>query len=57
MHPYYRDTFGYKRDDFPVAARAYDRLISLPLYPKMTDGDASDVVRAVKKIALRFRRR
>ena len=57
MHPYYRDTFGFKREDFPFAARAYDRLISLPLYPKMTDGDAADVAEAVKKIALHFRKR
>jgi dTDP-4-amino-4,6-dideoxygalactose transaminase len=57
MHPYYRDTFGLKREDFPVAAQAYERLISLPLYPKMTDADAADVVAAVKKIALHFRRR
>jgi len=56
MHPYYRDTFGYKREDFPVAAQAYDRLISLPLYPKMTDEDAADVVEGVKKIALHFRK-
>jgi dTDP-4-amino-4,6-dideoxygalactose transaminase len=56
MHPYYRDTFGLKREDFPVAARAYDRLISLPLYPKMTDEDAADVVEAVRKIALHFRK-
>lgn len=56
MHPYYRDTFGLKREDFPVAAAAYDRLISLPLYPKMTDEDAADVVEAVRKIAAHFRR-
>ncbi len=56
MHPYYRDTFGLKREDFPVAARAYDRLISLPLYPRMTDGDAADVVEAVLKIARHFRK-
>ncbi len=56
MHPYYRDTFGFRREDFPVAAQAYDRLISLPLYPKMTDEDAADVVKAVRKIALHFRK-
>ncbi len=57
MHPYYTDTFGYKKGDFPVAENAYERLISLPLYPKMRDEDAADVVAAVKKIASHFRKR
>ncbi|MCX5800451.1 MAG: DegT/DnrJ/EryC1/StrS aminotransferase family protein [Candidatus Eisenbacteria bacterium] len=56
MHPYYRDTFGYKSGDFPVAEDAYARLISLPLYPRMTVRDAQDVVEAVKKIALYYRK-
>lgn len=56
MHPYYRDTFGYKSGDFPVAEDAYWRLISLPLYPRMTTQDAEDVVEAVKKVALYFRK-
>jgi dTDP-4-amino-4,6-dideoxygalactose transaminase len=57
MHPYYRDKFGYKKGDFPVAENAYDRLISLPLYPGMVDKDVDDVTEAVRKIALHFRRR
>jgi dTDP-4-amino-4,6-dideoxygalactose transaminase len=56
MHPYYRDTFGYKKGDFPVAEDAYLRLISLPLYPRMTTRDAQDVIEAVKKIALYYRK-
>jgi len=56
MHPYYRDTYGYKSGDFPVAEDAYLRLISLPLYPRMTTGDARDVIEAVKKIALHYRK-
>jgi dTDP-4-amino-4,6-dideoxygalactose transaminase len=56
MHPYYRDTFGYKKGDFPVAEDAYLRLISLPLYPRMTARDAQDVIEAVKKIALYYRK-
>jgi dTDP-4-amino-4,6-dideoxygalactose transaminase len=56
MHPYYRDTFGYKSGDFPVAEDAYLRLISLPLYPRMTARDAQDVIEAVKKIALHYRK-
>jgi dTDP-4-amino-4,6-dideoxygalactose transaminase len=56
MHPYYRDTFGYRKGDFPVAEDAYLRLISLPLYPRMTARDAQDVIEAVKKIALYYRK-
>ena len=55
MHPYYRETFGYKSGDFPVAENAYERLISLPLYPRMTARDAQDVIEAVKKIVSHYR--
>ena len=50
LHPYYRDAFGYKRGDFPVAEAAYDSLVSLPIYPKMTDTDIQDVIDAVLEI-------
>ena len=56
MHPYYRDTFGYKSGDFPIAEDAYLRLISLPLYPKMTRQDAQDVIEAVKKVVSHYRK-
>ena len=49
-HPYYRDHFGFKRGLFPRAERAYERVLTLPLFPKMTDGDATDVVRALRKV-------
>ena len=50
LHPYYKEKYGFKRGDFPVTESVYDREISLPLYPKMTDKDAKDVVSAVKKL-------
>ncbi|UCF79338.1 MAG: DegT/DnrJ/EryC1/StrS aminotransferase family protein [Candidatus Eiseniibacteriota bacterium] len=56
MHPYYRDTFGYGPGDFPVAEDAYERVISIPLYPRMTDEDANDVMEAVKKVASHHRK-
>ena len=37
LHPYYRETFGYKRGDFPDAEWVFDRTVSLPLYPSMTE--------------------
>jgi len=48
LHRYYRDKYGYKAEDFPVANREYQRLVSLPLSPRMTDGDVEDVIAAVK---------
>jgi len=56
MHPYYRDTFGYKAGDFPVAEGVFERIISLPLYPKMSMQDAQDVVDAVRQVIQRFRK-
>jgi len=50
LHPYYRDTYGYSSGDFPHALAAYQRIISLPIYPKMTDADADSVVEALAAI-------
>ena len=46
-HPLYRDRYGYKPADFPVADSAYERILSLPIYSKMTDGDIRYVIEAV----------
>jgi len=56
LHPYYRDKYGYQPDDFPVAYREYQRIISLPLYPRMTDRDVQDVIEAVADIVRQHRR-
>jgi dTDP-4-amino-4,6-dideoxygalactose transaminase len=56
LHPYYRDKYGFKTDDFPVAYREYQRIISVPLHPKMSDQDVQDVIEAVADIIQRFRR-
>ena len=55
LHPFYADTFGFRRGMFPVAEYYSDRTISLPLYPKMTDLDADDVVAAVRKVIAHYR--
>jgi len=56
MHPYYRDTYGFKEGDFPQAETTFERIISLPLYPKMSKQDTEDVIEAVKRIVERFRK-
>lgn len=47
---------GYIRGQWPVAEREYERVISLPIYPSMTDQDVADVVTAIDKIWTNYRR-
>lgn len=56
LHPYYRDRYGWKPGDFPNAFHAYERLVSLPLFPAMSDGDADDVIGAVMDVIEAYRR-
>ncbi|MEW6510887.1 MAG: DegT/DnrJ/EryC1/StrS aminotransferase family protein [Bacteroidota bacterium] len=56
LHPYYRDTFGYARGSLPVAERIYDEIVSLPLYPRMSEADIKDVITAVSCIIQSHRR-
>jgi len=50
LHPFYRNTYQLSPNDFPVALNAYQRAISLPIYPGMTDEDVKDVIAAVEQI-------
>jgi len=50
MQGYYRETFGFRPEDFPNAAYLTDRIVSLPLYPKMTEEQTEGVVRATLKL-------
>jgi len=54
LHPYYRDRFGYKGGECPVAESAYERLISLPMFHAMSDGDVGDVIGALQKVVSAF---
>ena len=47
---YYRETYGYKEGDLPIAESYFDTIVSLPLYPKMTDEDVQDVINVVTDI-------
>lgn len=49
LHPYWRDTYKLTPEMFPVSQRVYERTVSLPLYTRMTEGDAARVVAAVRK--------
>jgi len=56
LHPYYRDRYAYAAERFPVAYENYQRMLSLPLNPRLTDHDVADVIEAVLDVARRFRR-
>jgi len=56
LHPYYRDTGGYRPTDFPTAHDAYQRIVSLPLYPRMSDHDIERVISVVRDIVQGSRR-
>lgn len=56
VHPYYRETYGYAPDDFPVAYREYLREISLPIYSTMSDEDVDSVIAAVAEVVATNRR-
>lgn len=57
LHPYYREKFGFKRGDFPNTEYVFDRTISLPIHPAMAKKDMEDVVKAVRKIILYYRKK
>ena len=46
---------GYIKGDYPVAENAYERMITLPLYPAMSDNDIDDVIESVKKVIAYYR--
>lgn len=53
--PYYQK-LGYQNGICPAAEKIYKGIMSIPLYPKMTDQDVDDVIHAVKKVAENYRK-
>lgn len=47
---YYRERFGYKEGDFPVAEKIGAGTITMPLYPKMNDDEVDYVIKTVKLV-------
>jgi dTDP-4-amino-4,6-dideoxygalactose transaminase len=50
IQPYWRDRYGFKPEDFPVALDCYRRAVSLPIYSKMTDDDVARVIKTVREV-------
>ncbi len=55
-HPWYRENLPQTEQSLPNADYASDRILSLPLFPRMTEDDAADVVAAVKTVIARHRK-
>jgi dTDP-4-amino-4,6-dideoxygalactose transaminase len=55
-HPYYRDRYGLRPQDFPVAQSEFERMLSLPLSPAHSDQDVADVIEAVTDVVQTHRR-
>ncbi|ODU10766.1 MAG: UDP-4-amino-4,6-dideoxy-N-acetyl-beta-L-altrosamine transaminase [Rubrivivax sp. SCN 71-131] len=50
LHPYWRERYGLRPEDFPHSQHAYERLVSLPIYTRMGDGDVQRVIDAVRAV-------
>jgi len=50
LHPYYAENFGWTNSHLPVASQTWERLISLPLFPGMTDEEFQYIVDSVQQI-------
>ncbi len=48
LHPYWRDRYGLEPAMFPHSQRAYERMLSIPLFSRMSDGDVERVIEAVR---------
>ena len=52
LQPYWRDRYGLRPEQFPRATEAYRRVLSLPIYPAMSDAQVERVIATVREIAL-----
>jgi UDP-4-amino-4,6-dideoxy-N-acetyl-beta-L-altrosamine transaminase len=54
-HPYYQQ-MGFRKGDWPVGERAYEQIISIPIFPAMAEDDVEDVISAVRKVVVTYRK-
>lgn len=50
FHPFYRERFGTRPGLCPRAEAAYEEILSLPIFPRMSDADVDDVLKAMHKV-------
>jgi dTDP-4-amino-4,6-dideoxygalactose transaminase len=56
LHPYYRDTYGWRPEDFPVASSMWERLVSLPIFYGMTGEEIECVIQTVRRLCKKHAR-
>ena len=56
LHPFYKNTYGYRPTDFPQATAVFEAIISLPIYPSMKEESVDYVIGTVKKLIEEHRR-
>jgi dTDP-4-amino-4,6-dideoxygalactose transaminase len=56
LHPFYRDTYGWKPEDYPISSTISQQVLTLPGQPGMTDADVDSVVTALRRVTRFFRR-
>ncbi|MFN4266742.1 MAG: DegT/DnrJ/EryC1/StrS family aminotransferase [Aquabacterium sp.] len=49
LHPYWKERYDLKPEQFPHSQKAYERMVTLPLYTRMTDEDVERVIASVRK--------
>jgi dTDP-4-amino-4,6-dideoxygalactose transaminase len=52
LQPYWRDRYSLSEADFPVATQVFKEVVSLPIYPSMSDADCERVIHTVREILL-----
>jgi perosamine synthetase len=50
LHPYYRKVFGFSPGDFPTSEAYYEKALSIPLYPRLTDSQVESVISSVASL-------
>ena len=56
LHPYFEKRLGWGAQDFPTATKVWKRVISLPIFPTMTDDEVGYVMRTVEELCRRHRK-
>ncbi len=51
-HPYYKNKYEYKNDDYPIANKVFNKSLSLPIYPDMTNEEIDFVIKNVNEIVV-----
>lgn len=50
LHPYWRERYDLQAADFPHSQRAFERMLSLPLYTRMTEADVERVATELRRV-------